>query len=677
MSRDLTRLLCPQSVAVVGGGGWCEQALRQLRRLGFEGEVWRVHPDPTPVEGVPAVPSVRDLPAAPDATFIGVNRHATVEVVAELSQRGAGGAVCFASGFSEAQGEDAAAAALQTALTNAAGTMPILGPNCYGFVNALDGALLWPDQHGCARVERGVAVLTQSSNIAINLTMQRRGLPMAYVVTCGNMAQMRQAQIAEALLDDPRVTVIGLHIEGFRDVAEWVALASKAYERGVPLVALKVGVTEQAQRTTISHTASLAGSDAGAEALLNRLGIVRVHDLPSFLETLKLLHCAGRLASNALSCVSCSGGEASLAADMAATFDLRLPPLTEGQSAALERVLGPMVALSNPLDYHTYIWGDAAKMAAAWRPMAARHIGLLLLVIDYPHTDASEWASATQAAIAVHRESRRPVAVVATLPELMPEAVAAELMAAGVIPLCGLREALAAAEAAARPAAPPPPPPLPPIPDVETRMIDEAAAKTLLSAHGLSTPPHVVLADAAAEAASDLTAPLVLKGLGLAHKSDAGAVRLGLTQGALAAAADAIGAEAYLVEEMVEGAVAELLVSVSRDPAHGAVLTLGAGGVLTELWQDTTSLLLPVTKEDVRPALARLRIFPLLAGYRGQPPADMDAIVAAVMALQDCVIAQGDAIREVEINPLICTPTRAVAVDALMLVARDSQPEET
>jgi len=304
---------------------------------------------------VTAVPTLADLPAPPDAAFVGVNRHVAVDVVAALSAMGAGGAVCFASGFSEAQAEDASGADLQARLVDAAGAMPILGPNCYGYINAADGALLWPDQHGCRKVDRGVAILAQSSNIAINLTMQRRGLPIAYAVACGNMAQTSQAQIARALLDDERVTAIGLHIEGFGDVAEWHDLAHAAHARGVPLVALKVGASEQARAGTVSHTASLAGSDAGAQALLDRLGIGRAHDLPTLLETLKLLHVAGPLDAPTLSSISCSGGEASLAADTAHGRRLSFPPLTQAQRGALGDALGPMVALNNPRDHHTSI----------------------------------------------------------------------------------------------------------------------------------------------------------------------------------------------------------------------------------------------------------------------------------------------------------------------------------
>lgn len=666
--RSLDRLFRPRRIAVVGGGAWGAQIVRQSRLMGFAGEIDVVHPKAESVEGIAPVRSLAELPAVPDAVFVGVNRRASIEVVRALSAMGAGGAVCFASGFSEALAEDAGAADLQGALVAAAGEMPILGPNCYGFVNALDGALLWPDQHGCTRVDRGVAILTQSSNIAINLTMQRRGLPIAYAVTCGNMAQTRQAEIAEALLDDPRVTAIGLHIEGFGDTALWHRLALKAAERGVPLVALKVGLSDQARQATVSHTASLAGGDAGAGALLERLAIPRVRDLPTLLETLKIFHAVGRLPSATLSSVSCSGGEASLAADGAVGRALTFPPLTSAQRGTLAGVLGPMVALSNPLDYNTYIWRNAAKMGEAWAAMAAPHIGLTLLIVDYPHTDAQDWECATEAALAVKARTGRAVAVVSSLPELMPPDVARRLLAGGVVPLCGLSEALAAAEAAAIQTRPEDDAPLWAELRGELTTLSEADAKADLAGFGVRIPRGVTAdtPEDAGKRAAALSGPLVVKGTGFAHKTEAGAVTLGISAQDVACVAADMGAAGYLVEEMATGGVAELLIGITRDPAHGFVLTLGTGGVLTELWRDTISLLLPVRRDTVRAALARLRTAPLLSGYRGKPAADLDAICDTVMAVQAYVVAQPQSIGEVEINPLICRPDGAIAVDALI-----------
>lgn len=670
MQRDLRRLFRPASVAVVGGGAWCIEILRQIRAMGYSGEIWPVHPRETAMDGLEVFSSLDALPGCPDATFIGVNRVATVEVVSTLAQMGAGGAVCFASGFSEASGEDREGGDLQKTLVAAAGEMPILGPNCYGFINALDGALLWPDQHGCSPAESGVAILTQSSNIAINLTMQRRGLPIAYVVTCGNMAQTSQAAIAEALLDDPRVTAIGLHIEGFGDCAEWHALATRAAQRGVPLVALKVGRSDEAQAAAVSHTASLAGGDAGADALLARLGIARVDDLPTLLETLKLLHLVGPLKTPTLSSISCSGGEAGLAADAALLSGLTFPALTDGQREELRAALGPMVALANPLDYHTYVWRDTKAMTAAWRPMAAPHIGLTIIIVDYPHTDFTDWNCATEAAIAVRAASGRPVAVVATLPELMPPEVAQRLIAGGVVPMQGLREAMAAASAAASLGRPEDAAPLGPGTERATVLLDERAAKTVLEAFGVAVPAAVeVEAVDLQQAVRGLRAPMALKSLGLAHKSDSGGVRLGLGEDELFDAATVMPGSRFLVEEMVTGGVAELLIGVLRDPAHGFVLTLAAGGALTELWQDAQSLLVPASRISVDAALRRLRIWPLIDGYRGGPAADLGAVLDAVEAVQAYVVANAAHLAEVEINPLICTPDGAVAVDALIRTA--------
>lgn len=668
MSRDLSRLIRPKTVAVVGGGAWCVQVVHQLEALGFEGEIWPVHPRADLVASHAVFGSVDALPSSPDATFIGINRHATIDVVAALSHMGAGGAVCFASGFAEAVAEDRSGADLQAQLVAAAGQMPILGPNCYGVINAIDGAVLWPDQHGCKRVERGVAILTQSSNIAINLTNQQRGLPIAYVATCGNMAQLSQAEIAQAFLEDDRVTAIGLHVEGFSDLRAWETLARSAHAKGVPVVVLKVGASEQAQAATVSHTASLAGSDAGAQALIDRLGFARVHDLTVLLETLKLLHMVGPLRSNRVASISCSGGEASLIADTAVGTALDFPPLKDAQRAHLSAVLGPMVALANPLDYHTYIWRDAEAMAQAWAAMMDHDIALTFCVVDYPWTNRQDWQCATDAAIKARALSGGQMAVVASLPELMPQDAAAELAAGGVVPMHGLREAVMAAQAATQIKAPEALALALPGPGGDRRVLSEAEAKAELTAFGLDVPGRVTVdrIERLQAAAEGLGARLVLKGQGIAHKTEAGAVQVGLSADQLAEAAALMPTDSFLIEDMVEGGVAELLIGVTRDPAHGFVLTLAAGGVLTELLQDSTSVLVPSSRPVLKQALAKLKTAKLLAGFRGAPAANIDAILDAIEALQAYVLANADTVDEAEINPLICTPERAVAADALI-----------
>ena len=673
--EPLSRLLRPSSIAVIGGGAWCANVIAECRKIGFAGPVWPVHPTQPEIAGLPAYASVADLPAAPDASFIGVNREASIESLRALAARGAGGAVCFASGFREAAAETGDGAALEAALVEAAGAMRILGPNCYGFLNLADGAALWPDQHGALRADRGVALITQSSNIAINLTMHTRGLPLAYVVTAGNQAQTGMAEIASALLDDPRVTALGLHIEGIGDLAGFAAMAAHAQDLGKPIVVVKAGASDQARLAAVSHTGSLAGSDAGADALFARLGIARVTGLAELLETLKILHVVGKLASPDIASMSCSGGEAGLMADLATRAGLNCPALTQRQHADLRAALGPKVALANPLDYHTYIWGDEGAITRAFSAMMAPHLAMGVVVLDFPRPDRCDgaaWDLVVNAVAATRKATGRPMAILSSLPETMPEGVAADMIARGIVPLAGMAEGLAAIAAAARIGAHGPmsaPLILPGPEPVATRLLTEAEGKTVLAAHGVTVPRGVLVttAAAAAEAAQSIGGRVVLKALGHAHKTEVGAVALNLTSpDAVGLAAQRMGGHQFLVEEMVEGAVAELLVGVLRDPAHGFVMTLGAGGVLAEIIADTVSVLLPASAAAIDAALDSLRIAPLLSGYRGGLPADRAALRAAIMAAQDYAIAQADALIELEINPMIVTPDRSVAVDALI-----------
>ena len=671
MMRDLSRLLRPSSVAIIGGGAWCRLVLEQLEKSAFKGDIWLVHPKGGLIGKHKVFANLAALPMAPDAAFIGINRDATIQIVAQLSDMNAGGAVCFASGFLEVDdgGER------NTALLIAAGNMPILGPNCYGLINNFDGALLWPDQHGCVPVTSGVAILTQSSNIAINLTMQSRALPIGYVVTCGNQAQTTQADIALGLLDDPRVTAIGLHIEGFGDLAKWQKFARAAQAKNIPLVAIKVGRSVQAKATTISHTASLAGGDVGADAFLERLGISRVDDLPTFLETLKILHVTGPLLNGKIATISCSGGEASLGADLAHNTQLSFPPLNQTQHDALFFALGPRVTLANPLDYHTYIWRDTTAMTAAFSAMIDTNLSLTMLIVDFPRgdrCDVVDWQCTVDSAIETRARTGGNVAMVATLPELMPEYVAYTLLAGGVIPLSGLREALMATQAAIV------------MPAIDLNMcvcatspmqagttLTEANAKAALAACGLRIPRQRTTDSISDVDLSDMPFPVVLKGTGIAHKTEVGAVVVNLqdTQ-AIQTAAGAMRTSHFLIEEMVTGAVAELLIGIVKDPAHGFVLTIGAGGTLTELLQDSASILVPSSGKSIKKALTKLRIYKVLLGYRGAPAANITAIVTAVMAIQDYVLANADHLQEIEINPLICTPDAAIAADALIRIVQ-------
>ncbi len=343
---QLQRLFSPRHIAVFGGNAAAE-AIRQCRKLGFAGELWPVHPTRATVEGIACYPDVAALPQAPDASFVAVPREATVAIVGQLAARGAGGVICYASGFAEVGGTGVA---LQQQLIQNAGDMALLGPNCYGMLNYLDGVALWPDQHGGQRVGRGVALITQSGNIGLNLTMQRRALPLAYLITVGNKAGNRMESLVDALLADPRVSVIGMHIEGLDDVAAFSRVALKALRQGVPLVALKAGSSALGAQTAMSHTSSLAGPDALYDALFARCGVARVRDPAGLIETCKFLHVHGPLGGKRIISASCSGGEASLVADLAQPRGLDMPAIPSAAQARLHAVLGDKVTVANPLD---------------------------------------------------------------------------------------------------------------------------------------------------------------------------------------------------------------------------------------------------------------------------------------------------------------------------------------
>ena len=680
MQRSLDRLIRPRTIAVFGGRE-ARRVIEQCDRMGFAGEIWPVHPTQESVLGRRCYRSVAELPDAPDAAFVGVNRMLTVDIVRELSARGAGGAVCYASGFSEAIAELAGGADLQQALVEAAGAMPIVGPNCYGMINGLDGALLWPDQHGIVRTERGVAILTQSSNIAINLSMQKRGVPISYLMTAGNQAQTGLSDLARAVLEDPCVTAVGLHIEGFGDIRALEALATRARALKKPLVALKVGKSEQAQRATVSHTASLAGSDAVADSVLDRLGIGRVATLPELIETLKLLHVAGPLESNAISSMSCSGGEASLMADAAVGRNVEFRALKPEQLPALRASLGQMVTLSNPLDYHTFVWGDLARQTEAFSAMFAGDYALNLIVLDFPREDrcdGTDWMITVSAIIAAAKQTGARAGILATLPENMPEAIAGQLIEAGIVPLCGISEALAASDIARGIAvAWKKPQPLPLLStrteagEIET--LSEAEAKAELAASGLAIPmgKTAMTARDAADRAEELGFPVALKALGVEHKSDVGAVKLNLwDRNAVRDAAESMAgvARGFLVERMVDRPIAELIVGAVRDPVVGPTLTVGAGGILVELLEDSVVLTLPVTKAEVLERISRLKVRKLIEGYRGGAKSSLEIVAEAVLSAAEYVVTNAARLEELDINPLMVLPeSRGVVVaDALI-----------
>jgi len=690
--RNLERLFKPRHAAFIGGDD-AAIAVEQCRAMGFEGPIWGVNPRRHTLGGEPCFARVDDLPEAPDATFLAVPRGATVETVDALCRKGAGGVVCFAAGFGELGG---AGAALERELVAAACDMALVGPNCYGLLNYVNGVSLWPFAFGGARVDRGIAILTQSGMLGSDLTMNRRSVPLSYVVSAGNQAMLGVEDFLEVLVDDPAVTAIGLHLEGLRDVPRFCAAAIRALEAAVPIVVLKSGTSEIGSRLTVTHTGSLAGRDEVYQALFHRLGIVRVESPVQLLETLKFMALAGVPKGPRLAGFAASGGNVTLLADYAEPLGLSFPSPSSVVEREIAKRLPDVASVSNPLDYTTPLWGRETELIDLFGAALTERYDAALLVQDYPHPDLDfgrdGYLADARAFIAATRAAEIPAAVVSVLPENIDRTSRRMMVEGGVAPLQGIKEAMnavagavaygayqARVDAADRTVALPLP--LAVLAVGEIVDLTEWEGKVRLAAAGVPVPEgRRVDAETAPQVAAALGFPVAVKLLGgqLAHKTEIGAVRLGLgsaadvadAASAMALAAAERGAEAtgesFLVERMVEDPVAELLIGIRRDSCFGQIIVLASGGTLVELVRDARTLLLPTDRESVSEALEALKLSKLLDGFRGGPAGDREAAIDAVLALAEFSAAHSDKLEELEVNPLLVLTEGVVAVDVLI-----------
>jgi acyl-CoA synthetase (NDP forming) len=678
------RLLKPRSIAAFGGAQ-AKEVIRQSDRMGYKGEIWPVHPKKTEILGRTVYRSVEELPGSPDAAYVGVNRYLTIDIVRDLAARDAGGAVCYATGFIEA-GEEGSE--LQERLLEASGDMPLVGPNCYGLLNYLNGAMLWPDQQGGRRVDGGVAIITASSNVGFNLTMQRRGLPVAYMISLGNKLKFDLQDAIRTFAQQDQVTALGLFVETMPDPKAFQEAVNVARELGKPIVAIKTGRSEVAQKMVVSHTASLAGSDALVSALFQRLGVARVDSLEALIEALKVLHVLGPLRGGRVAAMSTSGGDLTLLAD-AMGPSLTMPPLSEEVAQGLRATIHERMVAANPFDFQMFHWNDEERMAADFTALLSEDFDVALCLLDYPREDLcdqSTWAGAERGFVRATQQTGTKGAVLATFSDTISEPVVARLMEDGVASLAGVDAGIAGIQAAVDVGAAwsrPPSPPL--LTDFGQRqagpvkVLDEAESKSLLARCGVPVPPARVVRSAgeAAAAVGELGYPVVVKALGVAHKTEVGGVKVGLGN------ADEVSAavmemsslsESYLVERMVDGVVAELIVGVARDEQFGPYLLVGGGGILVELMKDSASLLLPTTRERVLQALGQLRCAPLFSGFRGAPPADLNAAADVILAVAEMVERDPSSIIELDINPLMLLAEGQGAVAADALISLNAKP---
>ena len=661
---NLHRLISPKSIAVVGNRG-ANFAIRESLKLGYSHQIWAVHPYLESLEGIKCFKDIKDLPEVPDATFIAVNAESAIEVVSDLKSMGGGGAVLYASGFGEVGAEGFMR---NQQLVKAASGMPLIGPNCYGFINSLDGIALWPDVHGCEPVSEGVAIITQSGNIGLNMTMQSSGLPIAYMFTLGNQTNTNIADIIHAMLDDSRVNAIGLHIEGISDIKSFDIAAKRALMMKIPIITIKSGKTKASAKIALSHTSSLTGSDELYNALFERLGIARVETVPEFLETLKLINVLGVIEHGGVASMSCSGGEAGMMADLIDGLEINFPSLSSSHKAKVKQTLNDYVEVDNPLDYHTFIWGDRKRTSECFSAMMSGQFAATMLLLDWPKSKESEqkdWDATLFALSDALSGTSEKAIVLASMADCMPKRIIEECLSLGIAPMVGLDVCLKAlnhsykiGRAFSSNSSP----------DLEVlrnssehkfkQQLTEYQGKQLLKKYGVTIPMGCLVENVteAIKAAEEISFPVTLKvsGAKLAHKTELNGVRLNIQNvKTLKEACDDLFkiSPELLIEKMIESPICELIIGMDYDPTFGKHIIVGGGGIYVELLQDSSVLMLPVSREDIRQALSNLKDFKLLEGYRGGMKGDIEAVIDSVMSVIELI--RTNAVEELDINPLL------------------------
>jgi len=705
-TENLGRLLNPRHVCVVGGQD-AATVIRECRRIGYQGQIWPVNPKRAEIEGIPCFRDVTGLPEPPDATFLAIPPAPALDVVSTLNTQGAGGVVCYTAGFGQT-GQEGGDADLP--LAEAAGNLAVIGPNCYGMINYLDKVALWPFEHGGYAPGFGAAIITQSGMLSSDITMNQRSVPLAFMVSAGNQSVLTIPDYISALCERDEVRAIGLHIEGLRNVQAFVNAVEKSLELNKPVVVLKSGNSKIGSALTMSHTGSSSGQESAYRALFDKLGIISVDNPSGLLETLKLLCTTRRPAGTKLCAFTCSGGGATLVADYSDKIGLTLVEPNANTTLKLQELLPSIATVSNPLDYTTPIWGQYEKTAPVFDTVLTpsntpgdQRPDIALLVQDYPLPEINDsrqyYINDATAFADACRKARLPAVVCSTLPENLDQRTREYLIERGVAPLQGIHEALDAIRLVAKSeminvsrrkgsrfslqlsAEKSGTEFLANEETIGVRQVDEGSAKKLMSGFGIAVPAGVVTEPGGVSTqAESLGYPVVLKlnSDAIAHKSELGLVRLNLQNDAelreaascmLESARSAEGVEdkpVFLLEQMMSRPVAELVVAVRYDPAFGWLATIGSGGVLVDLLDDTVTLVLPAEREELHRAFDQLRIRRLLDGYRGAEPADCERLVDTLHNFFVAVSGKADTVAEIEINPLFVYPQSVCAVDVLM-----------
>ena len=700
--QELQRLLSPRSIAIVGvspnPGPFGSKTLANLGLGGYQGKVFPVNAKYQRIGERPCYPSVRDLPETPDLLFIAVPREAVEPVVIEAADRGVGAIVLFSSGYSETGKPDRVAQQQRLVDISRAANMRLVGPNCIGFINYNLGLLGTFADVPNAGVPRpgAIGLVSQSGALAHSLAQAtEHGVSFSHSLTSGNACDVDAADQIAYLADDPSCAAIACVFEGLATPERLIEAAGLAHAAGKPLVIYKMAVGEKGAAAALSHTGSLAGSNAAYSAAFRRSGVIEVDKFEALVETASFFAKAPRPSAEGVAVVATSGGACIMCADKAELHDVALPQPSPDARAELEKIVPEFGSPNNPCDVTAQVTADP-NLLYATADVLMREPAYATVVVAHPYAYEVAIPRAKVFADAARRHNK--IACTVWLPQFLEGPGAREAQMDTHMALFRSVDrcfsTLAAWQAherwlAAQPrryerTAPP---------DAKARaaaLLDKSANKTLtereakevLAAYGIPVVGErlVQSAEAAADAASTLGFPVALKveSPDLPHKTEAGVIRLNLKTGAeVKAAFEAVMANAnkvtpkprlngVLVQPMI-AAGTEIMVGARIDPLFGPLVVVGLGGILVELMKDTAVDLAPVTPVEARKLLSGLKGQAALTGFRGAEPVDLAALSGIVARLSELADDQKERIAEFDVNPLICSGGRITAVDALIV----------
>ena len=682
---NLKKLFRPKSLAVVGGY-WADFVIQGNRKLGFKGPIWHINPTRKSNEKNKYYKNIEELPDVPECVYIAVSRDLTVNVIKDFASLGTGGAVCLASRFSETNSKKGLIKTKE--LINNSGKMPFLGPNCYGFINYLDKVSVWSDQIASCATKKGVAFICQSGTIGNTISFNHRSLPIGYIISVGNQTCVTIEDIIEYVLNDKRVTTIGIYAESFNNIELLFKVLEKAKKKKIPVAIVKVGRSKIASETIMSHTGSLGGKEDIYDAVFKQLGATRCNTLAELCETLKLFHTVGALKGNKIAIMGPSGGDMAMAGDISEGLAINYSAIPKTIVKNLKKVNHKGVIISNPFDLQTYNWNDPKSLKKTFDLMFMSNFDLIGLMLDFPNMndcDIAEWEAIVDEYIMSAKQKKKRAAIIASLPETLPKHIRDKCLKSGVAPLQGLKESLYAIHSS-----------------ILTgqawskfnilkiiksqnntysskKTYSEYESKKILNNYGIKVPKSILsnLKRAVADSIK-IGFPVVIKinSNKIIHKTEIKGVFTNINSETEVKKSlmhlSKLGKE-ILIEKMVQDQVAEMIIGIKIDDQFGPVIIVGAGGIYTELMNDSVTLLLPLTKSIILNAINELKISKLLKGYRGKPQGDIKAIIQAIMKLGKFAEKNSSRLIEADINPLIVRPKGkgVIAADALLHYLED------